>query len=158
MEAMVPDELDQNKVIDIANAMTKHSYSIGRLGMNGLFKKITAVDYVTLSRLFEKMNLNEDGRLYLSEVSHELDLPISRVSRLSRMLQDRGLVVWKHDGTGEEGTYIQITGSGIEALERQRQVLSEFYTSIIKKFGVERFLKLLSELEALEQIINNKED
>lgn len=156
MEDRIYEKFADREVIDIANTVTKHSYSISKLGINDLFKKMTAVDYVTLSKLLEKINVNDGGRLYLSEISAELKLPIARVSRLARALQERGLVVWKHDGAGEEGTYIQITDNGISVLEQQQRVLSEFYAEVIEKFGKERFLKLLSELEALEEIMNHE--
>ena len=67
-------------------------------------------------------------------------------------------MVWKHDGSGEEGTYIQITENGVAVLEQQQQVLSEFYADVIEKFGKGRFLNLLSELEALEEVINSNDN
>lgn len=156
VENKISERFAEWEVIDIANAVTKHSYSISKLGMNDLFKKMTAADYVTLNKLLEKMNGNESGRLYLSEISSELMMPIARVSRLARALQERGLVVWKHDGTGEEGTYIQITDNGVATLEQQQQVLSSFYADVIEKFGKERFLGLLSELAALEEVMGHE--
>ena len=158
MKDMISEKFAEREVIDIANAVTRHSYSISRLGMSDLFKKITAADYVTLSKLFERMNLADGGRLYLSEISSELNLPVGRVSKLARTLQERGFVVWKHDGSGEEGTYIQITENGVAVLEQQQQVLSEFYADVIEKFGKGRFLNLLSELEALEEVINSNDN
>ena len=63
MKDMISEKFAEREVIDIANAVTRHSYSISRLGMSDLFKKITAADYVTLSKLFERMNLADGGSL-----------------------------------------------------------------------------------------------
>lgn len=157
VEDKMAEKFAEGEFINIVNVVTKHSYLISKLGINDLFKKMTAVDYVTLSKLFETMKTS-GGRLYLSDISTELQLPIARVSRLARALQERGLVVWKHDGSGEEGTYVQITDNGVALVQQQQAVLSEFYAEVIEKFGKERFLRLLSELDALENVLNDNNE
>lgn len=157
VEEKISERFAEGEFINIVNVVTKHSYFISKLGMNDLFKKMTAVDYVTLSKLFETVK-SSGGRLYLSDISAELQLPIARVSRLARALQERGLVVWKHDGMGEDGTYVQITENGVALLQQQQAVLSEFYAEVIEKFGKERFLHLLSELDALETILHDEKN
>lgn len=156
MENDVLGKLAEKDILDIAAALTLHSYSIHRLGMQNLFQKMAAEDYVTLSRLVRAMKEGECDRLYLSQISQELGLPIGRVSRTVRLLKERGLVLWTHDGTGSDGTYIQITDNGLALLKEQQEALARFYADVIGRFGKERFMHLLEELDELEKTMNGQ--
>lgn len=154
MDYNISEQLAEKDVLDIANAVTLYSYSIHRLGMQNLFQKLSASDYITLTRIRRATENRESDRLYLSEIADELSLPIGRVSKTVRLLKERGLVLWTHDGSGSEGTYIQITENGRRMLEEQNEALRRFYEDVINTFGKERFMHLLKELNELEQTMN----
>ena len=141
MEKKALEKLAEKDILDIASALTLHSYSIHRLGMQNLFQKMTAEDYVTLSRLVRAMQEDECDRLYLSRLAGELGLPI---------------VLWTHDGTGSDGTYIQITDNGLALLKEQQDALARFYADVIGRFGKQRFMHLLEELDELEKTMNGQ--
>ena len=64
--------------------------------------------------------------------------------------------MWTHDGLGKEGTYIMITPEGMKALKEQSDILTDFRYTVVNKFGKERFRKLISEISALEEIMNGE--
>ena len=148
---------NSSDIIDIANEITIHSYRMGKTNMEKLFKEISPLDYEIIS-ILEKNTNSPDGndKFYLSDIAERMDLPISRVSRLVRMLNDRHLVTWQHDGDGNDGTYIQITEKGIGAVKAQQDKLRNFYTNVIDKFGKERFLAYLQEMIELDDIMQKE--
>lgn len=122
-----------------------------------LFQKMSTTDYVTMWFLANIMEEpSENQRIYLQEMADKLKLPIPKVSKIVRELQERNLVKWKHDGAGEDGTYIQITEKGIKAANEQQEILKEFYHNVIKRFGEEDFLDLIGKIGELEEIMNDE--
>lgn len=142
---------------DIVNEATFHSYAISKLSVRGLFKKMTAADYMALIRLTESVDsVEESKKIYLEDIANELKLPMGSVSKLARTLRDRGLVTWQHDGHGEDGTYIQITDKGISSVMEQQAILNKFYTNVIERFGKEEFMDLLKRIRELEAIMDSE--
>lgn len=144
-------------IVAIANDVTLHSYNISKFGVQQLFHKMTVPDYVALRMLLKNVN-DADGKnkIYLADIADMLKLPMGQVSRLARTLQERGLVKWKHDGNGEDGTYIQITDKGVSSAIEQQETLHDFYSGVVEKFGRERFISLFEQLRALEEIMDNE--
>ncbi len=147
------ERIDQD-ILTMANEMTYYSYNMRKLSGQKLFSRMTATDYVALEKLIDSVELEDDKKLYLQDIADTLKLPIGRVSRLVRTLRDRGLVVWTHDGNGDEGTYIQLTEKGANFAKEQQEKLRDFYTDIIEKFGRDRFKELLKQLYELEKIMS----
>lgn len=144
-------------IVSIANDVTLHSYNISKLGVQQLFHKMTVPDYVALRMLLKTVNdIEGKHKIYLKEIADMLKLPMAQVSRLVRTLQERGLVKWKHDGNGEDGTYVQITDKGVSSAIEQQETLHDFYSGVIDKFGRERFVLLFEQLKELEEIMDNE--
>lgn len=141
----------------IANEITFHSYAISKFGVQSLFQKMTAADYMALMKLSKTIDSTEENqKIYLEDIANEMKLPMGSVSKLVRALQERGLVAWKHDGKGDEGTYIQITDKGINSLLDQQEILKNFYKNVIERFGKEKFIALLEQLKELEEIMDSE--
>ena len=150
-EENIPD------IADIANEVTFRSYAISKFGSKSLFQNLTALDYMTLFRLSNTVNSeNDDNKIYLEDIAREMKLPISSVSKLVKTLQERGLVVWKHDGAGDEGTYIQITEKGMSLEMEQQEKLKSFYVDVVARFGKEKFITLLEQLKELQEIMDSE--
>lgn len=144
-------------IVSIANDVTLHSYNISKLGVQQLFHKMTVPDYVALRMLLKTVNdANGENKIYLEEIADMLKLPMGQVSRLVRTLQERGLVKWKHDGNGEDGTYVQITDKGVSSAIEQQEMLHDFYSGVIDKFGRERFVSLFEQLKELEEMMDSE--
>ena len=104
---------NQTEVAELANEITFQNYRWNRVDMHKLFQNMSSIDYSIVWILSRHMEGKEENKkLYLKEISEQLKLPIPKVSKLVQSLQDKGLVYWRHDGKGEEGTYIQITEAG----------------------------------------------
>lgn len=82
-------------ILDIANEITVHIYRMGKTNMERLFKNINPLDYEIINMLSKNsMDENGDGKLYLADIAEKVKLPISRVSKIIRLLSDRKLVLW----------------------------------------------------------------
>lgn len=128
-----------------------------RINIQKLFNKVSAADYVVMWFLSTEINeAEENRRYYLKQIAEASGLPMQFVSQMAGKLQDKGLAVWTHDGLGKEGTYIMITPEGMKALKEQSDILTDFRYTVVNKFGKERFRKLISEISALEEIMNGE--
>ena len=148
---------NQTEVAELANEITFQNYRWNRVDMHKLFQNMSSIDYSIVWILSRHMEGKEENKkLYLKEISEQLKLPIPKVSKLVQSLQDKGLVYWRHDGKGEEGTYIQITEAGIRRAVAQQEKLQGFYNKVIQQFGKERFEQLIEEMKELEDIMNQE--
>lgn len=149
-----------NDITALANEVTLHSYRTNWTNTHRkLFRKLSTNDYAVLY-LFEK---NQDSseqhqKIYLEEIAQGLHLPIARVSKVIRALKEQNLVTWKHDGIGEEGTYVQLTEKGAQSFAEQQEILRDFYQKVIKQFGRERFIAFLKQIIELEEIMDAELD
>ncbi|MGN0619499.1 MAG: hypothetical protein ACI4J7_10825 [Ruminiclostridium sp.] len=128
-----------------------------RINLQKLFNKVSAADYAVMWFLSTEINEAEENRkYYLKQIAEASGLPMQFVSQMAGKLQDKGLAVWTHDGLGKDGTYIMITPEGMRALKEQSDILSDFRYAVVNKFGKERFKKLISEMSALDEIMNGE--
>ncbi len=150
-------DFKKDDIFDLAGKITAHSYRIEKANINKLFKNINPLDYEIISILARESEKNETGKkFYLSDMSEQIGLPISRVSRIVRRLYDKKLVDWKHDGDGNEGTYICITDGGLTAARDQHERLEKFYIGVVEEFGRDRFLSHLHEMAELDGIMQKR--
>ena len=148
---------EQEEVAALANEITLQYYRWNQVGLHKLYHNMSSMDYAAMwiiSRHIE--GAEENKKIYLKDISAQLNLPMSRVSKMVQRLQEKGLVYWKHDGKGEDGTYIQITEHGIQQAMEQQEILQNFYHKVIQQFGKERFIQLLEEMKELEGIMNQE--
>ncbi len=128
-----------------------------RINLQKLFNKVSAADYAVMWFLSTEINEAErNHKYYLKQIAEASGLPMQFVSQMAGKLQDKGLAVWTHDGLGKDGTYIMITPEGMRALKEQSDILSDFRYAVVSKFGKERFKKLISEMSALDEIMNGE--
>lgn len=150
-------EQNQTDMATLANEMTLRLHNWNQVKFQKLFQNMSSLDYTAMWILSRNMEGKEESRkIYLKNISEKMNLPMPRVSAMARELQDRGLVYWKHDGKGENGTYIQITEHGIQKATEQQKRLKEFYKNVVDRFGKERFIQLLDEMRELEDIMNSE--
>lgn len=148
-------EEKQNDIALLANNFASRSFKMNREYTQKLFQKMSTSDYVAmwiLSRSIESGNA--ESKIYLEDIAEKLKLPMGKVSKIVKELQARGLVKWKHDGAGEEGTYVMITESGISSAIEQQKILEKFYKTVIEEYGEERFIQLLGQIAELEELMN----
>ena len=151
--------MDENKVVSLGAPDSTDAAVIQRKKVNfqKLFHKVSVIDYAVMWFLANKAEqADENQKFYLKDLAAASGVPVHIITEMVRILKDKGLVSWKHDGNGEEGTYIQVTSSGVRAVMEQRDILKDFQKNVIEKFGNERFLNLLHEMSEFEDIMNNE--
>ncbi|MCC8018119.1 MAG: helix-turn-helix domain-containing protein [Lachnospiraceae bacterium] len=150
------DTLKKEELMVLANRMIRLRYSIDSNHMEKVFRDISIADYVVLMRLSRKMGIHEpEAKVYLSDISKELEIPINRVSQMVQNLQNKGYVYWEHD---VQGTYIYLSEIGSEAMKKQQTILSKFIRNVIDRMGWEEFVHVLDEMNELELIIEAEAD
>ena len=144
-----------NDTAGLANEFTLHSFRISRGAVQKLFQKMTVNEYVIIWILSTQVeHVEKKQKIYLKNIAEKSKLPMAKISEIVRGLQEKGIVEWKHDGRGEEGTYIQITDAGIQKAIEQQKILERFYGNAIQKFGIDRFIQLMQQLHEFEDIMN----
>lgn len=147
---------NKKDITKLAYELTYHRYLMNKDKAHKLFEEIEISEYIALHSIAKVAANTTDlsEKTYLSDLAEQLKMPISGVSKMIKRLNERGLVLWSHDGDGSEGTYVVITKSGLGAMARQEKVLSEYYGRVIDKFGHDNLIELLQQMEKLEEIMN----
>lgn len=147
----------RTEIIMAANHLALYPLQSARENKEKLFQKMSAADYMTMWMLAKMLEQPDaEQKMYLSDIADRLRLPMEKVSKMAKELQERNLVKWEHDGNGEEGTYILITENGLHMAAEQSHILEEFYRNVIKKFGEEKFVDLLRQIAHLEEVMSEE--
>lgn len=149
---------NKNEIAKLAYELTYHRYLMNKGKARNLFIELEISEYIALHSIARVASDKNDlsQKTYLSDLAEQLEMSISGVSKMITRLKDRGLVLWSHDGDGSEGTYVVITESGINAMSQQEAVLSDYYSRVIDKFGHDNLIKLLQQMEKLEEIMDTE--
>lgn len=142
----------------LANEITYRKYLLEKVNVKKLFSGISVLDYNAMQAIlrFNEKKENVSDRIYLRELSEELKIPISKVSQMIGRLQENGMVRWKHEGKGEQGTYIEITDRGVKAVRKQQDILKSFYGTVVTRYGVDKFVQMLDMVTELEDIMTDE--
>lgn len=155
---MIMNNNGNNDVTMLAYELTYHRYLMNKGKARNLFRELTVQEYIALHSIIggtHRMDIPSE-KIYLKDLSERLNITIHRASKMVRELKERGLVQWSHDGNGSEGTYVTITESGLNLIRRQEQVLEDYYSRVINKFGHDNLVALLSQMDALEEIMDEE--
>lgn len=147
---------NQHEVEKLACALTRQRCLLNRDMPHDLFTELSHSDYIALHGIVEAASGQgtEPGKTYLKDLAERLEMPMPKASKMVRKLHERGLVFWLHSGDGRDGTYVIITDSGAQAMERQAGILNAYYSRVIEAFGYENLKNLLEQLSHLEGIMN----
>lgn len=146
---------NQHEVEKLAYAMTRQRYLLSRDMAHDLFTELSLSDYIALHSIAEATGQGGSAeRTYLRDLAEQLEMPMPKVSKMIRKLHDRGLVFWSHSGDGSDGTYVVITDPGVQAMERQANILNAYYSCVIEAFGYENLKGLLDQISRLEGVMN----
>ena len=132
-----------------------HRYMMNKDKDKTVFSKLSLREYIVLHHFVKTSNGNKE-KLYLSDLSEELNLSIHQISKLATQLRDRGVVTWSHDGNGADGSYLTVTDVGMKLLDEQERKLFEHYEKIINSFGKQEMLSMISELRRFEDIVERE--
>ena len=146
---MSKNEVTRQQLIDLGFEWFKLQLKSGKDVFPHLFKEVSINDYLTLHLLSEHLLVNE-SKVYLKEIAEQMDLPMKKVSPMVQLMQDRGLVTWKHD---RQGTYITISEDGKTAMEKQQNYLTDFIEKCASRYGYEKLLTLIKYRNEFNEIM-----
>lgn len=149
---------DKNEVIKLAYELTYHKYLLNKDHAQNLFTELGISEYIALHRIARVTSdpAAPAEKTYLKDLAEQLEMTMSSVSQMVGKLRDKGLVLWSHSGNGSNGTYVVITDSGLQAMRRQEEILNDYYSRVIDKFGHDNLVELLELMGRLEQVMNEE--
>jgi DNA-binding MarR family transcriptional regulator len=148
-------EVTSTELPPMANIIKAHRE---RLDDKKLFQKMSSADFVFMWMFAWHTKNTGADRMYLTEVAQRLKLPMHTVTKIVKELKAKGLVQWKFDGTGEDGTYILLTEDSLADTMEQATILRTFYQRVIEQYGEEEFIALLGQVAKLEELITREID
>lgn len=151
------ENMQEKDILELSDRIIKTRYSLDADHLNLVFKDISVSDYMILAKLGHRMGFNNpETKVYLSEISRELDRPINRVSQMVQNLQDKGYIYWEHDQEQRKGTYIYISETGREAMIRQQNILRRYCENIVERIGKDNVIKILDMMSHLEMVMEEE--
>ncbi|MDD6188943.1 MAG: MarR family winged helix-turn-helix transcriptional regulator [Clostridiales bacterium] len=143
---------------EIAHEITYRRYLLSKDDAKYMFKDINIAEYIVLHYMCEQKEKDSiySDKIYLSEISEKLNLPIRKTSKLIREMNGKNLVEWDHDGNGKDGTYVTITEHGMKVFEETDGRLREFYTRILEKLGKEKVVELLQLMKEFDSVMRTE--
>ena len=155
---MQKDKIISKDIVNLSNELLYQRFIFNREQIFQFLNELSMQEYVAL----HIMEDNEDGmpseeaRTYLQDLTERMNLTVRKTSTMVKQLKERGLVNWKHDGDGSEGTYVVLTDMGKEMLRSQEELMTDYFSNVIVEFGVDRVIELLSLWRELEAIMRKE--
>ncbi len=145
------EKISDADLMELGERMLRLQFAMDSAHMAAVFTEISVPNYLILSNLARRMKIHEpEAKLYLSEISRELEIPINRASRIVQNLQNMGYVYWEHDS---KGTFIYLSETGREVMRKQREILQGFFGNVVRKIGLDEFENIIDQMNRLEQVM-----
>lgn len=155
---MIELTANNEPINEIAREITYRRYLLSKDDAKLIFKVINIAEYIALYYMYEQTESDSiySDRIYLSEISEKLNLPIRKISKLIREMSGKNLVSWDHDGDGKDGTYVTITEHGVKVFEETDSKLKEFYARVVQTFGKEKMIQLLQLMKEVDSVMRTE--
>ena len=143
---------------ELAHEITYRRYIIAKNDARLMFSELNIAEFIVLHYICER-NENDSiysGKIYLSDISEKLNVPIRKVSKLIREMSGKNLLNWNHDGDGNDGTYVTITEHGTKVYEETDNRLRDFYSKVMEKFGKEKMIQLLQLMKEFDSVMRTE--
>ncbi|MGN1456467.1 MAG: MarR family transcriptional regulator [Acutalibacteraceae bacterium] len=149
---------NENNSSELTNELIYRKYLMNNEQRRQFFKDLNMPEYIAMHIITETASKETiySGRTYLKDISDKMQISIRQTSKIVANLRDRGLVQWAHDGNGSDGTYVIITDSGKQLMEKQETMLKDYYGRVIDKFGIKKMIQLLQMMKELETVMSTE--
>lgn len=144
----------EKNIRTMIHEMIFQQYYMGRDRVHVIFEKSSMKEYIALKEIEHVQE--QDGKIYLKELSNKMELEMHIISKIIGQLRDNGYVIWKHDGSGEQGTYVTMTELGKRFLEEQENLIGSYYEKVIEHFGIEDTKLLINMLKRLKSVMQEE--
>lgn len=91
---------------------------------SGMFGLMSKSDYVYMGSILEYMKRSGSGKAYISDLAEYFSLPVSKVSKRVRKLEDKGYLSWLMDDD-KERTYVEVTNIARELIAEQDEKMEK---------------------------------
>ncbi len=148
------EQWNDEELLDLGERSLQIRFAMDSVHMSAVFNEISIPNYLILSNLSRRTRLNEpDAKVYLSDISREMELSITGVSRMVQNLQSMGYVYWEHD---RQGTYIYLSEIGREVMQRQQEILRTFFGNVVSRIGRDAYIESIEQMEQLKQVMETE--
>lgn len=143
---------------NLAHEITYRRYLLSRDDARSMFRDINIAEYIVLHFMSEQIESDPiySDRIYLSEISEKLNLPIRKTSKLIREMSGKNLISWDHDGDGKDGTYVTMTEHGKNVFKETDSRLRDFYTRVLNRIGRDKIIQLLQLMKEFDSVIRTE--
>ena len=149
---------ENTQITELSRDFILSQYRMNKDNIIVLFKDLSVPEYLALRNILQYSTPEPDGteRIYLSDLSEKMKLSMPQISKMAERLNDKGLVVWTHERSGRNGTYVQITNAGKELLTNKEELFRDFFGRVIDRYGKDKMTDLLQRMGELEAIITDE--
>ena len=149
---------ENTQITELSRDFILSQYRMNKDNIIVLFKDLSVPEYLALRNILQYSTPEPDGteRIYLSDLSEKMKLSMPQISKMAERLNDKGLVVWTHERSGRNGTYVQITNAGKELLTNKEELFRDFFGRVIDRYGKDKMTELLQRMGELETIITDE--
>lgn len=152
---MTGKEIVEKQYMELGNEIIRLRNNLGNDSLRQLFCVIPLPEYLVLTILMRNLELHqEDKKVYLKEIAAEMKMKMPAVSALVQKLQSSGLVIWQHDGAGNEGTYITLSEHGRTLLTEQRKILADYFEKVVSCLGISRTMEIMGAMQELQSVMD----
>ncbi len=119
---------------------------------DSIFNTIERADYLFLYRIRTRAETSD--RVYLSDLSTDMNLPMPALSKAIQRLQDKGLVSWKTDRS-EGRSYVALTNKAIELMEGERSRMHACYARIREEIDPHDLEQAMQTMRQISEIMKS---
>lgn len=137
---------------ELSHELAYHKYLLNNDHIRNFLSKLSIPEYLAMHMIkdTEQAAGCDSDRTYLKDIAERMHRTIRQTSVMVKALQERGFLLWSHDGDGSEGTYVTITELGKEMLATEENAIREYYGRVIENYGRGNLMQLLQLMKQLE--------
>lgn len=126
-----------------------------KLNFSILIKNMTQSEFVTMKTIQVCSREDETGRAGISEIVKNMKSLPSAVSRTLRTLEERGWILRTVDKCNRRNTYVELTETGKQEIEKAAAELTEFMNGILEQVDKEDLEKMTQFMKELYKIFRD---
>ena len=113
-------------------------------------KGVTQPEYLILTALHVHHQEAPDSQgIYVSALGEELSVSVSMISKLLRVLEEKGWILRTVDKNSRRNTFVTLTPLGESVYQTASKEMKDFHQGVVDSLGQERFMQLLSSAATL---------
>lgn len=142
---------------ELSHELAYRKYLLNNDHIRNFMRRLSVPEYLAMHMIKDTEQAEgSPGRTYLKDIADRMHRTIRQTSAMVKTLQERGLLLWSHDGDGSEGTYVTITESGKEMLAKEESAIKEYYGRVIENYGRDNLMQLLQLMKQLEMSMSEE--